>query len=152
VNLALLAAGLAAGFPLMEAAAWASHKWIMHGPLWVLHRSHHLPRRGAWEANDAFGLFFSALSIAAIASGLGRRPFVLGIGCGMALYGAAYLLFHDLLAHGRFGRRRLPKHPYLRRLLRAHRLHHARIGRDGASHFGFLWAPRETVRAENALP
>jgi beta-carotene 3-hydroxylase len=141
VTWAWLLAGIALGFPGMEAGAWASHRWIMHGPFWFLHRSHHLPRRGGWEANDAFGLFFSALSIAAIACGIAGHPFLMGAGIGMALYGAAYLLFHDMLAHGRFGRLPIPGNPYLRRLLRAHRLHHAHIERDGAGHFGFLWAP-----------
>jgi beta-carotene 3-hydroxylase len=142
MNPVLWLAGLALGFPAMEAVAWASHKFLMHGPLWVLHRSHHRPPRGGFEANDLFGLFFSALSIAAIAFGAAGRPFLLGAGCGMAAYGLAYLLFHDLLAHGRFGRRAVPRNAYLRRLLRAHRLHHARETRSGGSHFGFLWAPR----------
>lgn len=141
MNAALLGAGIAVGFPAMEAVAWASHRWIMHGPLWILHRSHHLPARGGWEANDAFGIFFSALSIAGIAFGIAGRPFLLGLGSGMALYGLAYLLFHDMLAHGRFGRLPVPRNAYLRRLLRAHRLHHAHVARAGAVHFGFLWAP-----------
>jgi beta-carotene 3-hydroxylase len=147
-----LLAGIALGFPGMEAAAWASHKWLMHGPLWGLHRSHHLPHRGGWEANDSFGLFFSALSIAAIAYGLSGHPFLLGAGIGMALYGMAYLLFHDMLAHGRFGRLPVPGHPYLRRLLRAHRLHHAQVCREGASHFGFLWAAPADASARRTDP
>ena len=141
-----LLAGLAAGFPLMEAVAWASHKWIMHGPLWWLHRSHHLPARGGWEANDAFGLCFSGLSMVCIGCGAAGHPFLLGTGLGMALYGFSYLVFHDLLAHGRYGRLSVPRSPYLRRLLRAHRLHHANLEREGGSHFGFLWAPRTDTR------
>lgn len=147
-----LLAGIALGFPGMEVAAWASHRWIMHGPLWILHRSHHLPRRGKWEANDAFGAFFSAWSITAIAYGISGHPFLLGSGIGMALYGAAYLLFHDMLAHGRFGRLPVPGNPYLRRLLRAHRLHHAHVAREGASHFGFLWAPPADAPARRTAP
>lgn len=146
MNPILALAGAAIGFPMMEAVAWASHRWVMHGPLWILHRSHHRPRRGPFEANDAFGLFFSALSIACMARGVFGHPFLLGLGSGMAGYGLAYLLFHDLLAHGRFGRRPVPGNAYLRRLLRAHRLHHAREGREGGSHFGFLWAPPEVSR------
>jgi beta-carotene 3-hydroxylase len=141
MSAAWVAAGAAAGFPLMEAVAWASHRWIMHGPLWFLHRGHHLPSRGGWEANDLFGLFFSAVSIAALARGASGHPFLLGAGIGMAGYGAAYLWFHDMLAHGRFGGLGIPRHAYLRRLLRAHRLHHARVSRQGGTHFGFLWAP-----------
>jgi beta-carotene 3-hydroxylase len=61
----------------------------------------------------------------------------------MAAYGLAYLLMHDMLTHGRFGRMGMPRNAYLRRLVRAHRIHHARETRDGAVHFGFLWAPAE---------
>ena len=149
MNVAAALLGAALGFPLMEAVAWSSHRWLMHGPLWILHRSHHLPRRGIFEANDAFGLFFSAVSIAALARGVSGHPFLLGLGAGMALYGLAYLLFHDMLAHGRFGRLPVPRNAYLRRLLRAHRLHHAHAGRTGATRFGFLWAPPEASRPES---
>lgn len=140
-----------AGLVGMEAVAWASHRWIMHGPLWILHASHHRPRKGRFEANDWFGVFFSLPSIAFIALGaLGApdapgswgRPVILGLGLGMATYGALYVLFHDALVHGRFGRLPAPRNAYLARLVRTHRLHHACLERDGARHFGFLWAPR----------
>lgn len=140
----VILAGILAGLPVMEWIAWAAHKWIMHGPLWILHRSHHRERRGAWEANDAFGLFFSGVSILFILRGVHGHPFQLGFGIGMALYGLAYLIVHDVLAHGRFGRRGMPKHAYLRRLVRAHRVHHSRDEADGTRNFGFLWAPGKT--------
>jgi beta-carotene 3-hydroxylase len=148
----MAALGMLIGFPAMEAIAWAMHKWIMHGPLWILHRSHHhlgkdREARGQgkwhWEANDAFGIFFSAISIALIGSGAAGRPFRLGLGLGMALYGLAYVLVHDALAHGRFGGARMPRNAYLRRLVRDHRVHHSRDRLDGTRHFGFLLpAPR----------
>jgi hypothetical protein len=31
----------------------------MHGFLWVLHKSHHEPRKGAFELNDLFGFIFA---------------------------------------------------------------------------------------------
>ncbi len=40
VSLLVFAAALVG----MEGVAWATHRWLMHGPLWVLHRSHHAPR------------------------------------------------------------------------------------------------------------
>lgn len=138
----LIIAGILIGFPAMEAIAWASHKWIMHGPLWILHRSHHGLRRKGLEANDAFGLFFSAVSIHFIWRGVHGHPLQLGLGLGMTLYGLAYLIIHDGIAHGRFGARTLPRHAYLRRLVRAHRVHHSRDAADGTRNFGFLWAPR----------
>jgi beta-carotene 3-hydroxylase len=132
----------ATGLIGMEAVAWACHRWIMHGPLWILHASHHRPYRAGFEANDWFGAFFALPSIALIAVGLRAGPAFLGLGLGMTAYGLLYVLFHDALIHGRFGRLRAPRTAYLTRLIRAHRLHHAHLGRDGARHFGFLWAPK----------
>lgn len=131
-----------AGLVGMEALAWASHRWIMHGPLWVLHASHHRRREGRFEANDWFGVFFALPSIALIATGVSGHPVLLGLGLGMTTYGLFYILFHDALVHGRFGRLPSPRIAYLARLVRSHRLHHACLERDGARHFGFLWAPK----------
>ena len=123
----------------MEFVAWWTHKYVMHGPLWVLHRSHHEPRRGAFEANDLFAVFFALPSIALIALGTWVWPPALWLGLGMTAYGALYALFHDGLAHRRFP---LPfPRKWLRRQVQAHRLHHAVTERDGAVSYGFLWAP-----------
>jgi beta-carotene 3-hydroxylase len=152
-----IALGILIAFPAMEAIAWAMHKWIMHGPLWILHRSHHRVRekagtsgtrdraKGRWEANDAFGIFFSGVSMTLIWSGLAGRPFRFGLGLGMALYGLAYLWVHDAASHGRFGKFPLPRLAYLRRLIRDHRLHHSGDGLDGSRNFGFLWPSRSAV-------
>lgn len=141
VQAVLLAAVAVASFAAMEIVAWASHKYLMHGPLWFLHRSHHAPRGRGPEANDLFGILFSLPSILLCVLGAGGRPLLLGAGMGMAAYGLAYLAFHDALVHGRFGRVRMPKDIYLARIVKAHRLHHARSGKKGAVCFGFLWAP-----------
>ena len=61
-NMALLALFLAV-FAGMELAAWLMHRYLMHGPLWILHASHHRPRTGRFEANDLFGVFFAVPSI-----------------------------------------------------------------------------------------
>ena len=57
----------------------------------------------------------------------------------MTGYGLIYALFHDGLVHGRF-RSPLPLR-LMKRLVQAHRLHHAVATRTGAVSFGFLWAP-----------
>ena len=41
-------------FLFMEGVAWFTHKYVMHGFLWVWHRSHHTPRTGMFELNDLF--------------------------------------------------------------------------------------------------
>lgn len=133
--------GIMIAFVFMEWVAYASHRWIMHGPMWFLHRSHHRERAGPFEANDWFGVGFSFVSIAFIWVGKNDHPFIMGLGFGMALYGLCYLLMHDLLTHGRFGRVPIPRNSYLRKLVRAHRIHHSRDELDGTRNFGFLWPP-----------
>ena len=47
------------------------------------------------------------------------------------------------------GRRRPPRTAYMKRIVQAHRLHHAVEAREGGVSFGFLWAPRpEALKAE----
>jgi beta-carotene 3-hydroxylase len=43
----------------MEFVAWFSHKYMMHGFMWVWHESHHKPRKGRFELNDLFGFMFA---------------------------------------------------------------------------------------------
>ena len=59
---------------VMEWVAWAMHRYLMHGPLWFIHRSHHEPQDGWFELNDTFGLFFSSLSMVMIYFGLRGYP------------------------------------------------------------------------------
>lgn len=124
----------------MEGVAWATHRYIMHGPLWVLHKSHHRPRKHVFELNDLFGVFFSAVSIILIAVGQSGSPALLGIGIGMAVYGLIYFLLHDILVHRRIPGLRLARLGPLKRVYQAHRLHHATRERDGAVSFGFVWS------------
>ena len=60
---------------------------------------------------------------------------------GVTLYGVMYAVVHDGLVHQRWPWRFRPKRGYAKRLVQAHRLHHAVHGRDGAVSFGFLYAP-----------
>jgi beta-carotene 3-hydroxylase len=124
----------------MEFVAWATHRWIMHGPMWFLHRSHHGTGKERFEANDLFGVFFSFVSILLIWIGKDELGFVFGLGFGMTGYGIAYLVMHDIWTHGRFGKAKLPRNTYILRLVRAHRIHHSRDALDGTRNFGFLWA------------
>lgn len=131
-----------AGLVGMEAIAWATHRYLMHGPLWSLHRSHHEPGRGRLEANDLFGLAFAAIAIGcfALAGVLAWRPLA-AFAAGMTAYGFLYVLVHDGLVHRRFPFIKPGDRGYLRRLAQAHHLHHAVRERDGAVSFGFLIAP-----------
>jgi beta-carotene 3-hydroxylase len=49
-----------AAFVAMEAVAWFTHKYIMHGLLWKLHKDHHKKDSyGFFERNDFFFLIFA---------------------------------------------------------------------------------------------
>ncbi|TFY98446.1 sterol desaturase family protein [Ramlibacter rhizophilus] len=127
----------------MEAVAWLAHRYVMHGFGWRWHASHHEPRAGRFERNDLYALVFAAIAIALIAAGQTPERRVLALlGLGMTIYGALYLLVHDGLVHRRLFFRWQPRSGYLRRLIDAHRLHHAVRSREGCVAFGFLWAPR----------
>ena len=129
----------------MEGVAWASHKYVMHGFAWGWHRDHHEPHDRFLEKNDRFGLFGAAISIGFFALGspmlLEERAWAAGtwIGLGVLLYGIIYTLVHDGLVHQRWFRW-VPRGGYARRLVQAHKLHHATIGKHGGVSFGFVFA------------
>ena len=139
----------------MEGVAWASHKYIMHGFGWAWHRDHHEPHDKVLEKNDRFGLVGAALSIAMFAVG---SPLVMGgaawppgtwIGLGILAYGIIYTLVHDGLVHQRYFRW-VPRSGYARRIVQAHRLHHATVGKEGGVSFGFVFA-RDPARLKAEL-
>lgn len=128
-------------FAFMEGFAWFTHKYVMHGFMWVWHRSHHEPRTGAFELNDLFAVVFAAPAIVAIWFGVnGGIPWLLPVGLGITAYGMMYFGFHDGMVHKRFffpGARSA----FWKRQLQAHRLHHAVNTKHGCVSFGFLIAP-----------
>jgi len=125
----------------MELLAFAVHKYVMHGWGWGWHRSHHEPRTGWLEKNDFYAIFFVALSLFLFTRAAEAFPLLYWVGVGMAVYGLLYLLVHDALVHRRFPFPNLARRGYLKRLVQAHRLHHAVRDRTGAVSFGFLYAP-----------
>ena len=139
--------GLAALFlltvALMEGFAYVMHRWVMHGPGWMLHASHHRPRTGPWELNDLYFVIFAAPSILLLLGGVqwGWGGWATAVGAGIAAYGAIYLGFHDVIVHGRVSHRYVPRSAYMKRIVQAHRLHHAVETREGNVSFGFLIAP-----------
>ncbi|MDG2520612.1 sterol desaturase family protein [Caulobacter segnis] len=123
----------------MEGVAWATHRYVMHGPLWSWHRSHHEPRRGVFELNDLFAVVFAGLAIGLFAVGAATRIDAFTFSAaGVTAYGALYALVHDGLVHRRFWLPLKPRRGYLLRLVQAHHLHHLHHERLGAVSFGFL--------------
>lgn len=136
----------------MEGVAYVAHRWIMHGPGWFLHKSHHRPRTGFWELNDLYFVIFAAPSITLlVGASLGWGAWAGWVGAGIAGYGAIYLGFHDIIVHRRLNHRYIPKSDYMKRIIQAHRLHHAVETKEGTVSFGFLVAPKpEDLKAELA--
>ena len=128
----------------MEGVAYAAHRWVMHGPGWFLHASHHRPRPGRWELNDLYVAIFAIPSIVLLYGGvqLGWWPGFVWVGAGIVGYGAIYFGFHDVIVHKRLPHRYVARSRYMKRIVQAHRLHHAVQSKHGAVSFGFLWAPR----------
>ena len=122
-------------FGSMEFVAWFTHKFIMHGFLWILHKDHHKPDHDKLEKNDLFALIFALPSTALLISGsISRISFEFWIGLGIALYGLAYFLFHDVLIHERVKVFRGDKNKYFRAIITAHNDHHV-----GKKNYGFLF-------------
>ena len=137
----------------MEGFAYVMHRFVMHGFLWALHRSHHEPREGIWEANDWFGVVFALPSILLIFLGTegGLWTGFAFIGLGIAIYGLIYFVFHDWLVHERLPSRFVPKSRYMKRIVQAHKLHHVVNTKEGTVSFGFLWSPSiRTLKAQLA--
>ena len=148
-GIALFVATIAA----MEGFAYGMHRWVMHGPGWFLHASHHRARPGYWEANDLYFVIFAAPSIVLLLGGvqLGWGDWATWVGAGIAGYGAIYLGFHDIIVHRRVAHRYVARSPYMKRIVQAHRLHHAVETKHGTVSFGFLVAPHPAaLKAELA--
>lgn len=131
-------------FAAMEWVAWATHRWIMHGPLWFLHRDHHEPHKGHLEKNDWFAVIFSIPSIACFF--LGHRdgnPWLISVGAGILLYGIAYFLAHDIIVHQRVKWFSRSRNRYIRALRWAHKMHHRHLGRLHGESFGFLFVEKK---------
>ena len=134
-----------AAFLTMEAVAWFTHKYIMHGLLWRLHKDHHRKESsGFFEHNDFFFLIFALPGILALY--LGSRKdlnYLIWIGLGITLYGFAYFLVHDIFIHQRFKFLRNTNNSYFKALRRAHKMHHKHLDKEDGECFGMLWVPRK---------
>lgn len=139
---ALIAVAFAT-FIAMEWVAWWTHKYVMHGDWgWGWHRSHHEEHHDLFEKNDLYAVVFAGVAIALFALGtFADLPLVTAFASGVTLYGVFYFIVHDGLVHQRWPFRHIPHRGYAKRLVQAHRLHHAVEGREDTVSFGFLYAP-----------
>lgn len=116
--------GIFLGFLGMEVVGILIHKFLMHGPLWFIHKSHHQPKSGHFELNDLFSIFFAACGIVCLILGMANFSFIFFVGCGISVYGIAYFFLHDALIHRRFKLRWQPLNKYIKAMRFAHQMHH----------------------------
>jgi len=140
---------LAGAFVSMEAVAWLSHRYLMHGLLWFLHRDHHQKAGGNHlEKNDWFFVIFAIPGILLILKGTlsPAGDNYLWVGVGITLYGVAYFLIHDIFIHQRIKIFRRSDNFYLRAIRKAHKMHHKHLDRVEGECFGMLWVPVKYFR------
>lgn len=127
----------------MEAVAWLTHKYVMHGLLWNLHEDHHKKNPTSFfEKNDYFFLIFAIPGILCLALGLYTpHTYLMFIGLGITIYGFAYFMVHDIFIHQRFKIFRNSDNFYFRAIRRAHKMHHKHLGKEDGECFGMLWVP-----------
>jgi beta-carotene 3-hydroxylase len=126
-------------FFLMEGITWLTHKYVMHGFLWYLHEDHHQPTGNFFEKNDAFFLIFAIPSWLCIMLGLQNEHYwVAAIGFGIAMYGFAYFVVHEVIIHQRFKWFTRSNNTYIRTIRWAHKMHHKHLEKEHGESFGML--------------
>jgi beta-carotene 3-hydroxylase len=136
---------IAGSFFLMEFWAWFSHKYVMHGFLWTVHKDHHIKsnvRKSFFEKNDLFIFFFALPAMIMIIAGFATAMYdLVSIGAGFTLYGLTYFLLHDVLIHKRINHNISITGGYLGALVRAHWAHHAPGSPRDFRNFGLIIFP-----------
>lgn len=142
-------------FVVMEGITWLTHKYVMHGFLWYLHKDHHQVQPGFFEKNDAFFIIFAIPSILLIFIGTFNQVWWMqAIGFGIMAYGAAYFLVHDVIIHQRFKWFTRSNSSYIRSIRWAHKMHHKHLDRFDGESFGMLLVARkyrDKVRKDKKL-
>ena len=83
-------------FFFMEFVAWFTHKYIMHGFLWALHKDHHqVDKDKTFQKNDYFFLIFAIPSI--IFFVIGSQDFNYLFFIGLDLYWISILFAFKLI-------------------------------------------------------
>ena len=147
-NVLLWSAVFLLTFTGMELMAWFSHKYIIHGFLWIWHKDHHKKDHDSWfERNDLFFIFYALISGGCVVA-WGELNFWPGlpIGLGIFAYGFTYFMVHDIFIHQRFKWFRNANSRYAKGVRRAHKMHHKNIHKQGGECFGMLWVPLKYFR------
>ena len=137
----LIAAGT---FLLMEGITWLTHKYVMHGFLWYLHKDHHQPGEGFFEKNDFFFLIFAIPGWLCIMLGWSHANWsVVSIGAGITMYGLAYFLVHEIIIHQRIRLFTRSNSRYIKAIRWAHKMHHRHLDKENGESFGMLFVGKK---------
>ncbi|MGW8121695.1 sterol desaturase family protein [Roseivirga echinicomitans] len=139
------------GLVLMECFSWWIHKYIMHGVLWEIHKTHHRQSKGYFELNDLFTVIFGGAAIVLIFLGIESLDYRFWLGCGISLYGMLYFILHDVLIHKRLNLLGRPKSKYLQAIAKAHRAHHKSKEKEDGESFGLFLIPKKYFREEGDI-
>ncbi len=138
---------VAATFFVMEFMAWFTHKYVMHGLGWYFHKDHHQPTKSVFEKNDIFFLIYAIPSWLLIMFGMmNGNDYRVSIGTGIALYGIAYFLVHEVFIHQRLPWFKRTDNVYFRAIRKAHKVHHKHLGKEDGECFGMLLVPMKYFR------
>jgi beta-carotene 3-hydroxylase len=144
-----------ASFCAMEGVTWFTHKYVMHGFLWFLHESHHKQNHNFFEKNDAFFFIFAIPSWLCIMLGSIYHNWVsISIGWGIATYGAAYFIVHDIIIHQRFKFFTRSNNRYIKSIRWAHKMHHKYVEKYDGESFGMLLVAkkyRDKIRRDEEI-
>lgn len=126
----------------MEAFSWFIHKYLFHGPLWFIHKTHHRPKHTWFELNDLFSILFAAIALWLMWLGHITLDYRFWVGAGISTYGTIYFIFHDWFIHNRFKSFKT-NNKYLLKIRRAHKIHHKSMEKKPAEEFGLLVTRRK---------
>ena len=144
MNWLIFIAIVLATFFVMEGITWLTHRFVMHGFLWYLHRDHHQRGPGFFEKNDAFFLIFAIPSWLCIMLGLQKHHYIVAaIGFGIALYGFAYFVVHEVIIHQRLKWFTRSNNTYIRSIRWAHKMHHKHLDKQEGESFGMLMVAKK---------
>lgn len=142
-------------FLIMEGVTWCTHRFVMHGFLWYLHKDHHQTEPGFFEKNDAFFVIFAIPSMLLIFFGTFDKVWWMqAIGFGIMAYGFAYFMVHDVIIHQRFKWFSRSNNTYVRTIRWAHKMHHKHLDRHNGESFGMLFVHKkywEKIRRDKKL-
>jgi beta-carotene 3-hydroxylase len=142
-------------FIIMEGITWCTHRFVMHGFLWYLHKDHHQVEPGIFEKNDLFAFIFAIPSFLLIYFGTyDDMWWMQAIGFGIMIYGFAYFLVHDVIIHQRFKWFTRSNNNYVRAIRWAHKMHHKHLNKEHGESFGFLFVHkkyRDKVKRDKKL-